>query len=100
MEKCSKVDISLRFLLMDLSFPLPWRERFDTQHSTLEVAQGKIVGQSPTDATRFWWHSLTKEIINLPLGCLQGGGGLRQMSSFLRASRPTNFIPPTRAPRS
>ena len=24
--------------------------------STLEVTQGQILSQSPTDATRFWWH--------------------------------------------
>ena len=24
--------------------------------STLEATQGKIFSQSPTDATRFWWH--------------------------------------------
>jgi len=23
---------------------------------TLEVTQGQILSQSPTDATRFWWH--------------------------------------------
>ena len=43
---------------------------------TLEVTQGQISSQSPTDATRFWWHflrELTKETINLPLGCLRGG---------------------------
>jgi len=29
-----------------------------TSHSisTLEVTQGQILSQSPTDATRFWWH--------------------------------------------
>ena len=25
-------------------------------HGTLEVTQGQILTQSPTDATRFWWH--------------------------------------------
>ena len=25
-------------------------------HTTLEVTQGQILSQSPTDATRFWWH--------------------------------------------
>jgi len=24
--------------------------------ATLEVTQGQILSQSPTDATRFWWH--------------------------------------------
>jgi len=24
--------------------------------ATLEATQGQIVSQSPTDATRFWWH--------------------------------------------
>ena len=24
--------------------------------STLEETQGQILSQSPTDATRFWWH--------------------------------------------
>jgi len=27
-----------------------------TLHPTLEATQGKISSQSPTDATRFWWH--------------------------------------------
>ena len=25
-------------------------------HPALEVTQGQIPGQSPTDTTRFWWH--------------------------------------------
>jgi len=25
-------------------------------HPTLEATQGQILSQSPTDATRFWWH--------------------------------------------
>ena len=24
--------------------------------ATLEVTQGQILSQSPTDVTRFWWH--------------------------------------------
>ena len=27
-----------------------------TRRSTLEVSHGQILSQSPTDATRFWWH--------------------------------------------
>ena len=36
----------------------------------LEVTQGQILSQSPTDATRLWWHvwELTKATINFPLG--------------------------------
>ena len=45
------------------------------QQATLETTQGQILSQSPTDATRFWWHELTEETIDLPLGCLQGGEG-------------------------
>ena len=26
------------------------------ESTTLEATQGQILGQSPTDATRFWWH--------------------------------------------
>jgi len=40
--------------------------------TALEVTQGQILSQSPTDATRFWWE-LTKETIDLHLGCIQGG---------------------------
>ena len=49
--------------------PLPklehWMEHAEHGHgskgatgqvSTLEATQGKILSQSPTDATRFWWH--------------------------------------------
>ena len=47
---------------------------------TLEVTQGQISSQSPTDTTSscylfevaFVWE-LTKETIVLSLGCLQGG---------------------------
>ena len=49
--------------------------------ATLEVNQGQILSQSTTDATQchpilvaFVWE-LTKETINLPQGCLQGGAG-------------------------
>ena len=43
--------------------------------ATLDATHGKILSQSPTDATRFWWHLyvLTEETMDLPLGCLQGG---------------------------
>ena len=45
--------------------------RLDT-HTTLEVTQGHILSQSPTDATFGRWE-LTKETIYLHLGCLQCG---------------------------
>ena len=50
----------------------------DDLQATLEATQWQILCQSPTDATfgevAFEWE-LTKETINLPLGCLQGGCG-------------------------
>ena len=38
----------------------------------LEATQGQISSQSPTDLPAFEGQ-LTKETINLPLGCLEGG---------------------------
>jgi len=31
-------------------------QHFQPRYATLEVTQGQILSQSPTDATRFWWH--------------------------------------------
>jgi len=37
--------------------PPPAQERFKFRWiSTLEVTQGQILSEPPTDATRFWWH--------------------------------------------
>ena len=45
-------------------------------YPALQAIQGHFLSQSPTDATSgevaFEWE-LTKETIDLPLGCLQGG---------------------------
>ena len=39
---------------------LPWKEEEPSksagESATLDVPQGQILSQYPTDATRFWWH--------------------------------------------
>ena len=63
------------------------------RYPTLEATQGQILSQSPTVFHRchpilvaFVWES-TKETINLPRGCLQGGPTLT-----IRSNRPISDL--------
>jgi len=46
----------------DQSSRSPVQRDSENGGATLEVTQGQILSQSPTDATRFWWHLYGSEL--------------------------------------